>query len=64
MDDLVASLEREGKGLLQTENWKNSTNFDVQQQHSVCFCLEIDPTDIEPEKKKCIKLRYYSSHKK
>lgn len=40
-----------GKGPLQMNNWKNSTNFDVQQQHNLYFCLKIDRTDIEPEKK-------------
>ena len=54
LDDLDASLEGEEKGLLQTENWKNSTNFDVQQQCILCFCLEVDLTDTKPEKR-CMK---------
>ena len=40
--------------MLQIENWKNSTNFDVQQQHILCFCLEVDLTDTKP-KKRCMK---------
>jgi hypothetical protein len=50
----LSPQKEKGKGLLQMDNWKNSTNFDVQQQHSLCFYLKIDQTDIEPEKQ-CIK---------
>lgn len=42
-------LEVEGIGLLQKNIWKHSTDLDVQEQHSLCFCLETDQTDIGPE---------------
>ena len=50
----LSPQKEKGKGLLQMDNWKNSTNFDVQQQYSLCFYPKIDQTDIEPEKQ-CIK---------
>lgn len=36
------------KDQLQKNISKNSTDLDVQGQHNICFCQEIDQTDIEP----------------